>query len=596
MSRGEETDEPNTGGDPAVPGKPMDLGKPDTAGEASEPAPRFAVVISGDGSAAIDGEPVPAATGTTVDAAILDVLHGYARDLNTTVTATISDPSAGYVAFVEVAPDGSSSLLDQQEQQEPQPEPTPPPALVPLPVPAPEHTGTPSAEAEPADETEDFTGDQAAGEDAHGAHAEAADDDYDDDPYDPYDPYDGDAAGAYEGDDDDHDIEVAEADADDDTEDDDDDGYDVEAYASEQQRLREAAPLPPPPPAPNAPSSSYASSPSYTDDDADEDDEVADFGADSGREEGFPVAGAAARPAPQLVRRPGSRQSDDEYRGPGLLHRPMVVGPVGLVVAALVIVPLVILGSGGSDDGGHRKEAARSSEETRKSPQAGKPGPISTSSPSLPPPPSVSASPSPKPKKSKDAKKETKKPGGGGGVVVTITARPPQATVTAKPAQDTAASAVKRLAKNDPSGRHICYRAYVSGQGWQKPVCDGTMAGTTNQNRPIKALNIAVSGSGGSSANAFVHNSASKDGRGKWMPQWTPVRADGANNYIGSTKKGAPNMSGFAINVGTGRVCQLAKVHSFDWGGQGCADARPGYIFGGALENDRYLEAVKFTV
>ncbi|MFE9991421.1 hypothetical protein ACFYRK_31745 [Streptomyces sp. NPDC005381] len=592
MSRGEETDEPNTGGDPAVPGKPMDLGKPDTVGEASEPAPRFAVVISGDGSAAIDGEPVPASAGTTVDAAILDVLHGYARDLNTTVTATISDPSAGYVAFVEVAPDGSSSLLDQQEQQEPQQEPTPPPAPVPLPVPAPEHTGPPPAEAEPADGTEDFAEERAAEGDGHSAYAEDADDDYDDDPYD------GDAAGAYEDDDEeDHDAEAAEAD------DDDDDGYDVEAYALEQQRLREAAPLPPPPPAPNAPSSSYASAPSYADDDADaddEDDEVADFGADSGREEGFPVAGAAAaRPAPQLVRRPGSRQSDDEYRGPGLLHRPMVVGPVGLVVAALVIVPLVILGSGGSDDGGHRKEAARSSEETSKSPQAGKPGPISTSSPSLPPPPSVSASPSPKPKKSKDAKKETKKPGGGGGVVVTITARPPQATVTAKPAkpaQDTAASAVKRLARNDPSGRHICYRAYVSGQGWQKPVCDGTMAGTTNQNRPIKALNIAVSGSGGSSANAFVHNSASKDGRGKWMPQWTPVRADGANNYIGSTKKGAPNMSGFAINVGTGRVCQLAKVHSFDWGGQGCADARPGYIFGGALENDRYLEAVKFTV
>ncbi|MCX5284105.1 hypothetical protein [Streptomyces sp. NBC_00198] len=589
MSRGEETDEPNTGGDPAVPGKPMDLGKPDTVGEASEPAPRFAVVISGDGSAAIDGEPVPASAGTTVDAAILDVLHGYARDLNTTVTATISDPSAGYVAFVEVAPDGSSSLLDQQEQQEPQQEPTPPPAPVPLPVPAPEHTGPPPAEAELTDGTEDFAEERAAEGDGHGAYAEDADDDYDDDSYD------GDAAGAYEDDDEeDHHAEAAEAEADDD--DDDDDGYDVEAYALEQQRLREAAPLPPPPPAPNAPSSSYASAPSYADDDAD-DDEAADFGADSGREEGFPVAGAAAaRPAPQLVRRPGSRQSDDEYRGPGLLHRPMVVGPVGLVVAALVIVPLVILGSGGSDDGGHRKEAARSSEETSKSPQAGKPGPISTSSPSLPPPPSVSASPSPKPKKSKDAKKETKRPGGGGGVVVTITARPPQATVTAKPAQDTAASAVKRLARNDPSGRHICYRAFVSGQGWQKPVCDGTMAGTTNQNRPIKALNIAVSGSGGSSANAFVHNSASKDGRGKWMPQWTPVRADGANNYIGSTKKGAPNMSGFAINVGTGRVCQLAKVHSFDWGGQGCADARPGYIFGGALENDRYLEAVKFTV
>ncbi|MEU8789810.1 hypothetical protein [Streptomyces sp. NPDC048643] len=587
MSRGEETDEPITGGDPAVPGKPMDLGKPDPVGEASGPAPRFAVVISGDGSAAIDGEPVPAAEGTTVDAAILDVLHGYARDLNTTVTATISDPSAGYVAFVEVAPDGSSNLVDQQEQ----PETAPPPLPVPVPVPAPGHMGMAAAGAEPALGTEDFTGEPEHERDDHAAYAEDVDDDgydtVDEDPHDDaYSEDDGDAPTADHADDDDYD----------DADDDDDDDYDVEAYTLEQQRLRESAPLPPPPPPPNAPSSSSSSSPSYSDDD-DDDDEAADFGADAGREEGFPVAGAAAaRPAPQLVRRPGSRQSDDEYQGPGLLHRPMVVGPVALVVAALVIVPLVILGSGGSDDGGHRKEAARSSEETSKRPQAEKSGPISTSSPSLPPPPSVSASPSAKPKKSKDAKKKPKEPGGGGGVVVTVTARPPQATVTAKPPQDTAASAVKRLSKNDPSGRHICYRAYVSGQGWQKPVCDGTMAGTTNQNRPIKALNIAVSGSGGSSANAFVHNSASKDGRGKWMPQWTAVKADGTNNYVGSTKKGAPNMSGFAINVGTGRICQMAKVHSYAWGGQGCADARPGYIFGGALENDRYLEAVKFTV
>ncbi|MFF0140190.1 hypothetical protein ACFYRN_27485 [Streptomyces sp. NPDC005227] len=584
MSRGEETDEPITGGDPAVPGKPMDLGKPEPVGEASGPAPRFAVVISGDGSAAIDGEPVPAVEGATVDAAILDVLHGYARDLNVTVTATVSDPSAGYVAFVEVAPDGSSKLVDQQEQR---PETGPAPVPVPIPVPASEHTGTPAAEAEPAERTGDFTGEpDDEWDDGYAPFAEDDEGDQDggaapdDDAVDEYD-------DDYDGDDDD-------------AADDDGDEYDVETYTLEQQRLRESAPLPPPPPAPNAPSSSYPSSPSYSDDDEEEEenegDEVADFGADSGREGGFPVAGAAARPAPQLVRRPGSRQSDDEYQGPGLLHRPMVVGPVALLVAALVIVPLVIIGSGGSDDGGHRKEAARSSEETSRSPQAEKSGPISTSSPSLPPPPSMSASPSAKPKKSKDAKKKAKEPGSGGGVVVTITARPPQTTVTAKPPQDTAASVVKRLAKNDPSGRHICYRAYVSGQGWQKPVCDGTMAGTTNQNRPIKALNIAVSGSGGSSANAFVHNSASKDGRGKWMPQWTPVKADGTDNYIGSAKKGAPNMSGFAINVGTGRICQLAKVHSYNWGGQGCADARPGYIFGGALENDRYLEAVKFTV
>ena len=75
------------------------------------------MVISGDGSAAIDGEPVPSADGVTIDAAILNTLHGYARDRGTTVTATVSDPSAGYVAFVEVAPDGSGApLVDQREQ------------------------------------------------------------------------------------------------------------------------------------------------------------------------------------------------------------------------------------------------------------------------------------------------------------------------------------------------------------------------------------------------------------------------------------------------------------------------------------------------
>lgn len=575
MSRGEETDEPITGGASAVPGQPMDLGKPEPAGQAPGPAPRFAVVISGDGSAAIDGEPVPTAEGTTVDAAILDVLHGYARGLNTTVTATISDPSAGYVAFVEVAPDGSSTLLDQQEQQDPAPAP------VPIPVAAPEHTGTPAEVPEavtPETEAE-------------------ADGDAEDDAYAGADPY-ADADVYAEDEEDDEDYEDYE----DDEDEDEDDGYDVEAYTLEQRRLRESAPLPPPPPAPNPPSTSYTDADAFEDEEGDEAEEDAEFGADSGPGGGFGAAAgsgaAGVRSAPQIVRSPGSRQSDDEYQGPGLLHRPLVVGPVALVVAALVIVPLVILGSGGSDDGGHRKEAARSSEETSRSPQAEKSGPISTSSPSLPPP-SSSASESAKPKKPKDKdakKKKPKDPRSGGGVVVTITARPPQATVTAKPPQDTAASAVQRLAKNDPSGRHICYRAYVSGQGWQKPVCDGTMAGTTNQNRPIKALNIAVSGSGGSSANAFVHNPSSKDGRGKWMPQWTAVKANGTNNYIGSTKKGAPNMSGFAINVGTGRICQMAKVHSFAWGGQGCADARPGYIFGGALENDRYLEAVKFTV
>ncbi|MFF7134955.1 hypothetical protein ACFZBZ_21670 [Streptomyces sp. NPDC008196] len=521
MSRGEETDERTTGDDHAVSGEPVGLGKAESAGDVSEPAPRHAVVISGDGSAAIDGEPVPVTEGAAVDAAILDTLHGYARDRNTTVTATISDPSAGYVAFVEVAPDGSSSLLEQQQEQV----------------------------VEPAEHAQSYG--PVAGTGLSGAGAGAGADDDDD-------------VDLTEADD----LDPAEAEADDESDDesestdgDDDDDFDVEAYTLEQQRQRGLTGPPPPPP---------------------------------------PPPRLAARPSSRVAPGNGSRQSDDEYGSPGLLHKPLVVGPVALGVAALVIVPLVVLGSGASDDGGHQKQAARSSAETSGIPQAEEAAPTASSSASrLPPLPSVTVtSPSAGPKASKSAK--APKSGGGvggvGGVTVTVTAKPPRATVTAKPRQDTAATAVNRLHRNDPSGRHICYRAYLSGQGWQKPVCDGTLAGTTSGSHPIKALNIAVHGGDGSSANAFVHDARSTDGRGKWAPQWTAVIGDGKDNYIGSTKSSAPYMTGFAINIGSGHVCRTAKVHGYDWGSSDCADPRPGFIFGGALENTRWLEAVKLWV
>ncbi|MEV6196152.1 hypothetical protein AB0M19_27575 [Streptomyces sp. NPDC051920] len=530
MSRGEQTPGPPAEDAPAVPG---------------EQAPAFTVVIAGDGSAVIDGEPVPPVDGVTVDAAILDALHGYARDRGTTVTATISDPSAGYVASVEVDPDGSSTLVDQREE----------PAAAPA-------AEEPAVPGEPAPGEEPATGEE-----------------------------DGEDDLAYDGDED-----YADGD------DGDDDGFDMEAYTLEQQRLRESRTLPPPP-APDLDPGSHADADLSPDADADRDADPDGEGPGFAASEGFGSSAGRSpvvRPAPPLVRRSGSRQSDDEYEGPGLLHRPLVVGPVALVAAALVIVPLAMLGSGGQDDGGRRTEAARSTGEPSASPRAEGSGPLSTATVSVPPGSSASSSAGPKeskgPKKGSKGSGATKGGGKGAGAVVTVTARPPRATVTARPAQDTAATAVKRLARNDPSGRHICYRAYVSGQGWQKPVCDGTMAGTSGRNSPIKALNIAVSGGGGSAANAFVHDPASSDGRGRWEPQWTAVIADGRDNYIGGTKKSAPVMSGFAINIGSGRICQSAKVHGFDWGAQGCADARPGYVFGGALENDRWLEAVKFTL
>jgi hypothetical protein len=116
MNRGDEADEPPMAKrippPPAVPAD-TDLEEVEDVEEAPErPAP-FAVVIFGDGSAAIDGEAVPMVPGEPLDVAILDMLHGYARSRNTPVTGAITDPAADYVAVVEVAPDGSSRLLEQ---------------------------------------------------------------------------------------------------------------------------------------------------------------------------------------------------------------------------------------------------------------------------------------------------------------------------------------------------------------------------------------------------------------------------------------------------------------------------------------------------
>ncbi|WP_329234611.1 hypothetical protein [Streptomyces canus] len=167
----------------------------------------------------------------------------------------------------------------------------------------------------------------------------------------------------------------------------------------------------------------------------------------------------------------------------------------------------------------------------------------------------------------------------------------------AKPQVRTAAVAVQALATRDP-GRHICYRAYVENLGWQATVCDGATAGAAGQNRPIKALNIAVSGTNGTAATAFVHYPGSTDGKGHYNAPWKGA-VDGIDNYIGSSKNSAPDMLGFSINVGnsTSVICQTSYVHKEGWHGMGCDE--PGgenLIFGGTLSNDLWLEAVRFTV
>ncbi|MFF4400590.1 hydrolase [Streptomyces sp. NPDC001480] len=227
---------------------------------------------------------------------------------------------------------------------------------------------------------------------------------------------------------------------------------------------------------------------------------------------------------------------------------------------------------------------------TEKTAEAGTtlaPSPSASASPALPPAPAMTSAP-PAAETGAAAGADGSGDGGGGGGA--------KATVTAKPKTDTAATAVNRLATSDPSGRHVCYRAYVEDEGWQKPVCDGTVAGTVGQGKAIKELDVAVYGVQGSAGNAMVHDPQSSNGQGKWMPNWTAIVADGKDNYIGSTKKDDPYMVTFVWNVGSGQACSTVKISDQNWDDQTCNNARPDLNTAGHFDNARRLEAIKLTV
>ena len=101
-----------------------------------------------------------------------------------------------------------------------------------------------------------------------------------------------------------------------------------------------------------------------------------------------------------------------------------------------------------------------------------------------------------------------------------------------KPA-DTAAAAIARLNASDP-GQHICYRAYVTDIGWQHPVCDGAMAGTTGQSRAIESLNIAVYRVGGVGANGYDQNTG-------WEQELERRGRRTSDLYIGTRRQDAPH-------------------------------------------------------
>ncbi|MER5555446.1 hydrolase [Streptomyces sp. NPDC002793] len=165
--------------------------------------------------------------------------------------------------------------------------------------------------------------------------------------------------------------------------------------------------------------------------------------------------------------------------------------------------------------------------------------------------------------------------------------------------EETAATAVQELAVDDPSGRHICYRVYAADQGWSDVACDGEAAGEAGGGQPLKAVNIAVSGTNGTSGGAFVRNPASTKGEGHYPEPGTNA-ADGIDHYVGSTKNDTPNLMGFSINVddGKGNVCQSSYVHNDAWLNLAC-DV-PGdqldFTYVGTHDNELWIEAIKLKV
>lgn len=211
----------------------------------------------------------------------------------------------------------------------------------------------------------------------------------------------------------------------------------------------------------------------------------------------------------------------------------------------------------------------------------------SPSAPASPAQPSAPAESPLVPAESPAVQDEPKKEDGGG----EPSTKPSE---SAKPPEETAATAVQRLAAQDPTGRHICYRARIAGGSWQKPVCDGTVAGTTGEGKAIIGLNIAATGVEGIQANAYVHNPLSTDGRPKWLG-WSAIHS-GDDLYIGAKPDNAPFLAGLMINVGKGQVCHLAHFPNNKWGEHICSEARPKSLFIGTVKNETWIDAIRLGV
>ncbi|MFI8948083.1 hydrolase [Streptomyces sp. NPDC053750] len=287
------------------------------------------------------------------------------------------------------------------------------------------------------------------------------------------------------------------------------------------------------------------------------------------------------RPYTLAVRRSGVDPTEVEgtYVQRGFLPRWLATFFGIFVALALAFVMIWIA---------YKPQVRTSATETQAAGAALAPSP--SASPEQPLPSTAESAPAEQPKQQESATQEPKGDGGGGGDKGGGGGGGGGESKKPKPPARTAATAVKELAARS-DGRHICYRAYVADQGWQAPVCDGAEAGTVGKGLPIKALNIAVSGTKGVSGNgAHVVEGWRLTG-----DKWTSA-PDQADMYLGSTKEAVSPMEGFTLATGEGAVCANTHVKDKGWLNQGCTTPKWRY-FGSDMEKDKLqLEAVRFTV
>ncbi|MFD0315648.1 hypothetical protein [Streptomyces flavalbus] len=82
------------------------------------PTAPFDVLIRGDGTATVDGQPLAVPEGEPVHVAVLDLMHRHAQARGGPVEAAIMDRQQGEVTVVEVAPDGSSRVVLHERHEE----------------------------------------------------------------------------------------------------------------------------------------------------------------------------------------------------------------------------------------------------------------------------------------------------------------------------------------------------------------------------------------------------------------------------------------------------------------------------------------------